>query len=124
MGCSPDLLAGMNSAETAGRGLLHGRGGSYADPVPRGWQRPDDTVGSPGQIGQWSLDMSHKRKHSDVRHPEIVSYLESLGAEAAASHPPIVLEQDGGHIRYWLEDGRVCSCEVGGPAGRRPMAFH
>ena len=32
----------------------------------------------------------------------------------ASVHPPIVLEQDGVCIRYWLEDGRVCSCEVGG----------
>ena len=58
--------------------------------------------------------MSDKGKRSDVRHPKIVSYLESLSAEEAAGHPPVVLEHDGGRTRYWLEDGEVRSCEVGG----------
>ena len=36
--------------------------------------------------------MLSKGKGSDVRHPGIVGYLESLSAEEASVHPPIVLE--------------------------------
>ena len=63
--------------------------------------------------------MSGKGKIPDVRHPKIVSYFEGLSAAEAEGHPPIVLERDGGHMRYWLEDGKVRSCEVIEP-GRAP----
>ena len=57
--------------------------------------------------------MSGKGKRPDVRNPKTASYLESLSTEEAAGHPSIVLEQGGVCSRYWLEDGKVRSCEVG-----------
>ena len=55
--------------------------------------------------------MPSKGKSRYVRHPKIVSNLESQSSEEAEDCPPIVLEQDGGCSRYRLEDGKVCSSE-------------
>ena len=118
IGWSPDLLVGMISAVATdrGAGLPRDRGGGYAAPTLGEGNGRATRSGPLGRNEQWSIGMPSKGKGSDVRHPRIVGYLESLNAEEAAVHPPIILEQDGVCMRYWLEGGRVRSCEVGGPA--------
>ncbi len=43
-------------------------------------------------------------------HPDAVAYLDGLGEEDAA----MVCPHEGGHTRYWIEGGEVCSRDVAG----------
>ena len=44
---------------------------------------------------------------AEKRHPDTVAYLQSLSADEAAVHPPLVRAHADGFTRYWLEDGEV-----------------
>ncbi len=54
--------------------------------------------------------MAHGEGNHGHRHPDAVAYLEGLGEEGAA----VVRPHDGGHTRYWLEDGEVRSLDIAG----------
>ena len=54
--------------------------------------------------------MAHGEGNHGHRHPDAVAYLEGLGEEGAA----VVRPYDGGHTRYWLEDGEVRSLDIAG----------
>ena len=54
--------------------------------------------------------MTHGEGNHGHRHPDAVAYLEGLGEEGAA----VVRPYDGGHTRYWLEDGEVRSLDIAG----------
>ena len=54
--------------------------------------------------------MAHGEGDRGHRHPDAAAYLEGLGEEGAA----MVRPYEGGHTRYWLEDGEVRSLDIAG----------
>ena len=52
--------------------------------------------------------MTHGKGKHGHWHPDAVAYLEDLAEEGAA----VVRTHEGGHVRYWMEDGEARSLDV------------